>query len=70
MRRCTLVEHNSWPNAPTTTPIIGLKELPASDAPLPHTHIQFAHCFKRQAGWSNVLARFHRGAAPSMISSS
>ncbi|OCH96554.1 saccharopine dehydrogenase [Obba rivulosa] len=58
---CTLVEHNSWPNAPVTTPIIGLKELPESDEPLPHTHIQFAHCYKRQAGWSSVLARFHRG---------
>ncbi|KAH9946823.1 saccharopine dehydrogenase [Amylocystis lapponica] len=58
---CTLVANNSWPNAPVTTPIIGLKELPASDAPLPHTHIQFAHCYKRQAGWSSVLARFHRG---------
>lgn len=44
-----------------TTTIIGLKELPESDDPLPHTHIQFAHCYKRQAGWSRVLARFHRG---------
>ncbi|KAI0932386.1 hypothetical protein AcV7_000495 [Taiwanofungus camphoratus] len=58
---CKLVENNSWPNAPVTVPIIGLKELPTSDAPLPHTHIQFAHCYKRQAGWSSVLARFHRG---------
>ncbi|TFY80418.1 hypothetical protein EWM64_g3590 [Hericium alpestre] len=58
---CELVEHNSWPNAPTSIPIIGLKELPVSDAPLPHTHIQFAHCYKQQAGWSSVLARFHRG---------
>ena len=23
--------------------------------------MQFAHCFKQQAGWSSVLARFHRG---------
>ncbi|KAI0050677.1 Formate/glycerate dehydrogenase catalytic domain-like protein [Auriscalpium vulgare] len=58
---CELVENNSWPSAPTHIPIIGLKELPASDAPLPHTHIQFAHCYKQQAGWSSVLARFHRG---------
>jgi saccharopine dehydrogenase (NAD+, L-lysine-forming) len=42
-------------------PIIGLKELPVSDEALPHTHIQFAHCYKRQAGWSSVLSRFHRG---------
>ncbi|KAH9898558.1 saccharopine dehydrogenase [Cubamyces lactineus] len=58
---CKLVEHNSWPNAPKDIPIIGLKELPESDEPLPHTHIQFAHCYKQQGGWSKVLARFHRG---------
>lgn len=58
---CTLVEHNSWPSAPTTALIIGLKELPASDVPLPHTHIQFAHCYKNQGGWSSVLARFAHG---------
>jgi saccharopine dehydrogenase (NAD+, L-lysine-forming) len=44
-----------------STPIIGLKELPASTSPLPHTHIQFAHCYKRQAGWTDVLARFRHG---------
>lgn len=38
-----------------------MKELPESTDPLPHTHIQFAHCYKRQAGWSKVLSRFHRG---------
>ena len=42
-------------------PILGLKELPESTDPLQHTHIQFAHCYKKQAGWSKVLARFHRG---------
>jgi saccharopine dehydrogenase (NAD+, L-lysine-forming) len=58
---CELVEHNSWPSAPTDVPIIGLKELPVSGSPLPHTHVQFAHCYKKQAGWSSVLTRFHRG---------
>ena len=58
---CKLVENNSWPSAPADIPIIGLKELPESDEPLPHTHIQFAHCYKQQGGWSKVLARFHRG---------
>ncbi|RPD63103.1 saccharopine dehydrogenase [Lentinus tigrinus ALCF2SS1-6] len=58
---CKLVENNSWPNAPKDIPIIGLKELPESDDPLPHTHIQFAHCYKQQGGWSKVLARFHNG---------
>lgn len=58
---CKLVANNSWPSAPTDIPIIGLKELPVSDAPLPHTHIQFAHCYKQQAGWSGILARFYKG---------
>lgn len=58
---CKLVENNSWPSAPKDVPIIGLKELPESDEPLQHTHIQFAHCYKGQAGWANVLSRFHRG---------
>jgi saccharopine dehydrogenase (NAD+, L-lysine-forming) len=38
-----------------------LKELEESTDPLPHTHIQFAHCYKNQAGWSDLLSRFHRG---------
>lgn len=38
-------------------------ELPASDSeiPLRHTHIQFAHCYKKQAGWASVLDRFQQG---------
>ncbi|KAH8110648.1 saccharopine dehydrogenase [Phellopilus nigrolimitatus] len=58
---CTLVANGSWASAPASVPIIGLKELPESAAPIAHTHIQFAHCYKRQAGWSAVLARFARG---------
>lgn len=54
-------KNNSWPDAPKDIPIIGLKELPLSDDPLSHTHIQFAHCYKNQAGWSAVLARFYAG---------
>ncbi len=56
-----LVENNSWPTASIEIPIIGLKELPVSEKPLPHTHIQFAHCYKRQAGWKEILLRFGGG---------
>jgi len=28
---------------------------------LPHTHIQFAHAYKQQAGWASILTRFHHG---------
>ncbi|KAJ3558039.1 hypothetical protein NM688_g1143 [Phlebia brevispora] len=58
---CKLVDNNSWAQAPRHIPILGLKELPVSDEPLPHTHIQFAHCYKHQGGWSSVLARFYKG---------
>ncbi|KAJ1550601.1 Saccharopine dehydrogenase, partial [Nowakowskiella sp. JEL0078] len=59
---CTLVPHGSWRTAPASALIIGLKELPENDlSPLTHTHIMFAHCFKRQGGWMDVLGRFKAG---------
>lgn len=30
--------------------------------PLNHTHIQFAHCYKTQSNWSEVLSRFPAGS--------
>lgn len=30
-------------------------------APIFHSHIQFGHCFKNQAGWEKYLSRFARG---------
>lgn len=57
-----LVPEGSWVDAPPTSLIIGLKELPDGDEfPLHHTHIQFAHCYKQQAGWTRTLSRFARG---------
>ncbi|KAM0748192.1 putative saccharopine dehydrogenase [Meredithblackwellia eburnea MCA 4105] len=65
---CKLVDHNSWPTAPITTPIIGLKELPPNDdSPLPHTHIMFAHCYKQQGGWVDVLKRWDQGQPSGML---
>ncbi|GAA95948.1 uncharacterized protein L969DRAFT_92023 [Mixia osmundae IAM 14324] len=58
---CTIVPHSSWTTAPHSVPILGLKELPVTTDPLPHTHVQFAHCYKQQAGWRDVLARFRAG---------
>lgn len=55
------MDNDTWSSAPISIPIIGLKELPESDEPIAHTHIQFAHCYKRQGGWSKVLARFACG---------
>ncbi|PNS15789.1 Saccharopine dehydrogenase [Sphaceloma murrayae] len=56
-----LVPEGSWPDAPTDHIIVGLKELPEEDFPLKHTHVQFAHCYKNQGGWQDVLGRFPRG---------
>lgn len=59
---CKIVPAGSWRNAPKDHYILGLKELPENDdSPLVHQHIMFAHCFKEQDGWKDVLGRFHRG---------
>lgn len=58
---CKIAEYNSWPSAPRDTTIIGLKELPEATDPLIHSHIQFAHCYKNQAGWREILDRFGKG---------
>ncbi|CAN3375187.1 hypothetical protein DIURU_001111 [Diutina rugosa] len=56
-----IVPEGSWVDAPTDRIIYGLKELPEDSFPLKHTHIQFAHCYKDQAGWKDVLRRFPEG---------
>ncbi|GAA6004958.1 hypothetical protein JCM10207_008463 [Rhodosporidiobolus poonsookiae] len=65
---CTLAEHNSWPSAPLDTTIIGLKELPPNDtSALPHAHIMFAHCYKEQGGWIDVISRWEAGQPTGML---
>ncbi|ODV83409.1 hypothetical protein CANARDRAFT_203260 [[Candida] arabinofermentans NRRL YB-2248] len=56
-----IVEEGSWVNAPAERIILGLKELPEESFPLIHEHIQFAHCYKDQGGWKDVLSRFPAG---------
>ncbi|ROW11257.1 hypothetical protein VMCG_01421 [Cytospora schulzeri] len=58
---CTIVEEESWVDAPADHIIVGLKELREETFPLKHTHVQFAHCYKGQENWEEVLARFPRG---------
>ena len=48
-------------DAPTDHIIVGLKELPEDKFALKHTHVQFAHCYKNQGGWEEVLSRFPQG---------
>ncbi|KAL7773875.1 hypothetical protein CFE70_003842 [Pyrenophora teres f. teres 0-1] len=57
----TLIEEGAYKTAPKDRIIIGLKELPEDKFPLEHTFVHFAHCYKQQGGWENVLARFPRG---------
>lgn len=57
----TLVPTGSWPNAPQDTIILGLKELPEEEFPLKNNFIHFAHCYKGQESWQEVLSRFPRG---------
>ena len=52
---------NPLSDAPEDHIILGLKELPEDDLPLKHTHVQFAHCYKNQGGWEEVLSRFPAG---------
>lgn len=58
----TLVPEGSWVDAPHDHIIVGLKELPEDSFALNHTHVQFAHCFKNQGGWQDVLSRFSLGS--------
>lgn len=56
-----LVPQGSWVNAAKNAIILGLKELPENSFPLIHQHIYFAHAYKEQAGWQDLLSRFKRG---------
>ena len=58
---CTLAGEGTWPDAPADAFVMGLKELPEADTALRHRHIYFAHAYKEQAGWQDVLRRFTRG---------
>ncbi|KAJ5287638.1 Saccharopine dehydrogenase [Penicillium angulare] len=57
-----LVDEGSWvKDAPKDAVVLGLKELPEEDFPLEHVHVTFAHCYKQQGGWQDVLSRWPRG---------
>ncbi|WP_286271470.1 saccharopine dehydrogenase [Thalassotalea hakodatensis] len=58
---CEIVAQGSWPQAPKSAFILGLKELPEDSFPLVHKHIYFAHAYKDQAGANDILSRFKQG---------
>lgn len=58
---CKIAPEGSWKSAPEEAIILGLKELPEDVELLQHRHIMFAHCYKNQKGWQEVLGRFANG---------
>ncbi len=58
---CKMVPAGSWQRAPQSATILGLKELPSQPCALKNNHIYFAHAFKCQSGWEDLLTRFKVG---------
>jgi len=58
---CALADPGGWRQAPGETVVLGLKELPEETAPLPQAHVYFAHAYKDQAGWQDLIERFRNG---------
>jgi saccharopine dehydrogenase (NAD+, L-lysine-forming) len=58
---CEIVPEHSWMEAPKDTIVVGLKALSNAPSQYIHTHIYFAHCYKEQDGWSELLSKFKTG---------
>lgn len=58
---CQLVNTHAWHEAPPAAIILGLKELDSQDGPFTREHVHFAHVFKEQRGWQDVLEQFRAG---------
>ena len=55
---CRIAPAASWPDAPLDCYVLGLKELPEPLPALRHRHIYFAHAYKQQSGWRQLLNKF------------
>ena len=55
---CRIAPAASWPDAPPDCYVLGLKELPEPLPALRHRHIYFAHAYKQQSGWRQLLNKF------------
>lgn len=58
---CRPVDAGAWRRAPTHAIVVGLKELDVRLGPFRHHHVHFAHAFKGQRGWRDVLGAFVTG---------
>ena len=57
---CRVVPAASWPGAPPNCYVLGLKELREPLPSLQHKHIYFAHAYKQQSGWQQLLGKFDK----------
>ena len=55
---CRIAPAASWQDAPPDCYVLGLKELSEPLPSLHHKHIYFAHAYKRQKGWKELLGKF------------
>ena len=55
---CRIAPAASWQDAPPDCYVLGLKELPEPLPSLHHKHIYFAHAYKQQNGWKELLGKF------------
>ncbi|MGP3982045.1 saccharopine dehydrogenase [Streptomyces sp. KR80] len=58
---CHVVPADTWPDAPPTEVILGLKEPSLASTPLAHRHVFFGHAYKGQDGGPALLRRFAEG---------
>jgi saccharopine dehydrogenase (NAD+, L-lysine-forming) len=60
---CTMEDTGAWVNLKQDDNllIVGLKELAVDSFPIVNKHTYFAHVFKGQEGWQEVLTRYRKG---------
>lgn len=58
---CESAKSGSWIQSPKETIVVGLKALPENLAEFCHTHIFFAHAYKEQDGWRELIKKFELG---------
>lgn len=58
---CRVVPGDTWPDAPESDFILGLKEPSSKAWALTHRHIFFGHAYKGQQGGADLLRRFTSG---------
>lgn len=58
---CVVAAENSWRQAEQDAVIVGLKALPDEVDKFVHRHIFFAHVYKEQDGWIEIMSKFKLG---------